>query len=72
MKLREARANALMTAQSLADKGEVSVATINKIEQGAWLPSLKTVKKLADVLGIKPGDVEEFQAAINKAAGKGK
>jgi transcriptional regulator with XRE-family HTH domain len=69
MKLREARARKLLTVQSLAQLAGVSASTINKIEQGAWLPSLKTIRKLADVLKVEPSDVEEFKAAIEKSAG---
>lgn len=47
----------------------MSESTINKIEQGAWLPSLKTVRKLADILKVEPTEVDEFKAAIEKSAG---
>jgi transcriptional regulator with XRE-family HTH domain len=68
MKLREARARKLFTVRDLAQQSGVSESTINKIEQGAWLPSLKTVRKLADILKVDPNEVEEFKAAIEKAS----
>jgi len=69
MNLREARSRKLLTVQELAKQSGVSASTINKIEQGAWLPSLRTIRKLADILKAEPGDVEEFKAAIDKSAG---
>lgn len=71
MKLREARAKKLLTAQELATKSGVSEVLIYKLEAGAWLPSLPTVRKLAGVLEVDPEEVEEFKAAIDKAAKRG-
>ncbi|HPC72557.1 MAG TPA: helix-turn-helix transcriptional regulator [Treponema sp.] len=66
MKLKEARKRKLLTVEELASQSGVSVSAINKIEQGAWLPSLKTIRKIAPILGIEPVEVEEFKAAIEK------
>ena len=71
MKLREARASKLLTAAALAKESGVSVGTINKIEQGAWLPSLRTIRKLVEVLKVEPAEVDEFKAAIEKTARRG-
>jgi putative transcriptional regulator len=66
MKLKEARKRKLLTVEELASQSGVSVSAINKIEQGAWLPSLKTIRKISPILGIEPVEVEEFKAAIEK------
>jgi len=66
MKLKEARKRKLLTVEELASQSGVSVSAINKIEQGAWLPSLKTIRKIAPILGIEPVEVEEFKATIEK------
>jgi|WetSurMetagenome_2_1015567.scaffolds.fasta_scaffold44430_1 transcriptional regulator with XRE-family HTH domain len=72
MKLREVRAKKLMTAKELADRSGVSEVLIYKLEKGAWLPSLPTVRKLSDALGLtSPEEVEEFRKAIDKAAKRG-
>ncbi len=66
MKLKEARKRKLLTAEELAKEAGVGVSTINHIERGDWLPSLKTIKKLVPILGVDPLEVEEFKAAIEK------
>lgn len=68
MKLREARAKKLFSAQQLAKLSGISETNIYRIEKGKWLPSLATVRKLSEALDVKPEGVEEFQAAINKAS----
>ncbi len=70
MKLREIRRRKLLTVEELAKQSGLSAATIHKIEQGAWLPSLASIRKMAPVLGVDPMEVEEFKAAIEKDAGK--
>ena len=71
MNLREARARKLLSARELGAQAGVSESNIYAIEHGGWLPSLATVKKLSNVLGIEPSEVTEFKAAIEKSAGKG-
>lgn len=71
MKLREARAKKLLTAQALAKKTGMSDGGIYRIERGEWLPSLATVRKLSKALGVQPEEVEEFKAAIDKASHRG-
>jgi transcriptional regulator with XRE-family HTH domain len=68
MRLSEARANKLLTVQALARVSGVSASNLYKIEAGQYLPSLNTVNRLAEILEVAPQDVEEFQAAIEKAA----
>ena len=70
MKLKEVRARRLFTVRALAKQSGVSEASIHSVEQGKWLPSLGTIAKLSEALGVKPEEVEEFKAAIDKAAGQ--
>ena len=42
-----------LTQLDLAEMAEVGVATIKDIERGKGNPSLNTIKKILDVLGIK-------------------
>ena len=42
-----------LTQQDLAEMAEVGVATIKDIERGKGNPSLNTIKKILEVLGIE-------------------
>ena len=42
-----------ITQQDLADMSEVAISTIKKIESGKGNPSLSTVEKIMDVLGME-------------------
>ncbi len=70
MKLAEARAQKLYTVRALAIAAGVSESNLYHIEGGAWLPSLNLVRKLVEILEVRPEEVEEFQAAIEKASKK--
>ena len=55
-KLRELRVNQGLTQRQLARKAGISNTTLAKIERGGGaMPP--TLKKLADVLGVKPVDL---------------
>lgn len=49
--LTKARTKAGLSFKQLADKADVSVATVHGIEHGASSPSLDTVEKLTTALG---------------------
>ena len=51
-RLRSARITRGQTLQSIADKLEVTLITIQKYESGAREPNLQMLSKLADVLDI--------------------
>ena len=70
MRLKEARARKLFSLSDLAQVSGVSRANLAALEAGKWLPSLRTVRRLIAALGVAPGDVEEFAAAIAKTSGK--
>ena len=42
-----------ITQQDLADMSEIAISTIKKIESGKSNPSLSTVKKIMDILGME-------------------
>ena len=42
-----------ITQQDLADMSEVAISTIKKIESGKGNPSLSTVEKIMDILGME-------------------
>jgi transcriptional regulator with XRE-family HTH domain len=57
MKLKEARVKAGLTQQELAFKAGLSIGMVQSIEVGRRTGSVKTLKKIADVLGITINDL---------------
>ena len=53
-KLRKTRKYALLTQQQLADKSGVGIATIVRIERNQVEPQARTIRKLAQALGVEP------------------
>ena len=50
-----------MTQQDLAEKAGVSRQTIIAIEAGKYSPSLELAFRIADVFGVKIGEVFDYQ-----------
>ena len=53
-KLKETRTRELLTQQELAEKSGVGVNTIIRIERNQVEPHFRTIRKLAEALGIDP------------------
>lgn len=51
--IKERRSQLGISQQDLAEISEVSLATIKDIERGKGNPSLTTLKKIIDVLGME-------------------
>lgn len=51
--MKERRGVLSLTQQDLAEMAQVGLATVKDIERGKGNPSLNTVKKILDVLGIE-------------------
>jgi transcriptional regulator with XRE-family HTH domain len=64
--LREWRAAQLESSKTLAAKARVSNKTILDIEHGRSMPTFRTMRRLSEALGVDPGEVEEFAAAIKE------
>ncbi len=56
-KLRETRKYALLTQQQLADKSGVGITTIIRIERNQVEPHARTIRKLAEALGVEPHEL---------------
>lgn len=56
-KLKETRKRSLLTQQELADKSGVGVNTIIRIERNQVEPHGRTIRKLADALGVSPANL---------------
>ena len=50
-----------MTQQELAEKAEVSRQTVIAIEAAKYSPSLELAFRIADVFGVKIGDVFDYE-----------
>ncbi len=50
-----------MTQQELAEKAGVSRQTIVAVEAGKYSPSLELAFRIADVFGVKIGDVFDYE-----------
>ena len=51
-KLREARNNAGLTQEALAEKAEIGVMYLGEIERGVKMPSLRIFIKIIDALDL--------------------
>ncbi len=56
-KLRETRKRALLTQQQLAEKSGVGVTTIIRIERNQVEPQARSIRKLAQALGVEPHEL---------------
>ena len=64
MRLAVARRTRLWSIRELAQRAGVATRTINDIELGRTTPSLVTIRKLSEALGMDPLEVDEFRDAI--------
>ena len=55
--IREARETRGWTQEQLAEKASMHAAFLGQIERGVKKPSLKTLKQVADALGLKAGEL---------------
>ncbi len=66
--LKEARATHLLTVRALAERAGVAPSTVYLAENGRSVPRFAVIRAICDALGVEPGDIEEFAAAIEDAA----
>jgi transcriptional regulator with XRE-family HTH domain len=62
--LRRARLTRFWSQTELAEKANVSRATIARVELGGYVPQLKTIRRLAEALSVEPGElvtIEELE-----------
>ncbi|MDP9365038.1 MAG: helix-turn-helix domain-containing protein [Chloroflexota bacterium] len=64
--LREWRAARLLSSKALAERAGVSNKTVVDLEHRRHLPTFRTMGRISAALGVEPGEVEEFAAAIEK------
>jgi transcriptional regulator with XRE-family HTH domain len=56
-RVREERTRRDWTQEQLAERAETHLSFVGQIERGVKKPSLRTIKRLADVFGIRAGDL---------------
>lgn len=61
-RIRELRARAGLTQAQLADRVDISHEFMSRLERGLKAPSLNTVEKVADALGIAVNELFDFDA----------
>jgi transcriptional regulator with XRE-family HTH domain len=66
--IRELRQRKLLSQRELAEKAGVSETTIVKLELGATRPQPRTLRKIAEALGIETEQMADLMAEVGKAA----
>ena len=64
MKLAAARRLRFWSIRELAQRADVATRTINNIELGRTTPSLATIQRLSEALGVDALEIDEFRDAI--------
>ena len=59
--LREWRRQRFLTVRALAEKAGVAYTTVVRAETGRHQPTMKTIRRLAKALGIKPEQLVEWE-----------
>ena len=53
-RLRDLRKRALLTQEQLAERSGVAISTVIRIERNQVEPQGRTIRKLAEALGVEP------------------
>ncbi len=65
LKLKEFRERKFWSQQELADAAGTTKANISRIERGEQAPQGRTIRKLADALGVAPEDLVDWEAGTS-------
>ena len=55
--IKELRLANYLTQKELADKSGISRETLNRFENGAKRPYIRSIRNLATALGVRPNDI---------------
>jgi transcriptional regulator with XRE-family HTH domain len=64
--LREIRLSQALSQRDLAQKAGVAPKTIVDLELGRQEPQLRTIRRVAEALGVEPRHIDEFRRAIEE------
>jgi transcriptional regulator with XRE-family HTH domain len=56
-KLRDLRKRALLTQEQLAERSGIAISTVIRIERNQVEPQGRTIRKLAEALGVEPQEL---------------
>jgi transcriptional regulator with XRE-family HTH domain len=56
-RLRDLRKRALLTQEQLAERSGVAISTVIRIERNQVEPQGRTIRKLAEALGVEPHEL---------------
>lgn len=70
-KLKEWRADRLMTVRGLAEGAGVAPTTVHFVETGRSVPTFRVMRAISAALEVEPAQIAEFATAI-EAARQGK
>ena len=62
--LAQLRRERLLSLRDLAGRAGVDPKTAHQVERGKRTPRPRTMRKLAEALGVEPARVREFRAAM--------
>jgi len=71
VRISQLRLEAGMTQSKLAEKSNLSIDSISRIERGDRAPSLESLEKIAEALGVDPAELLNFKGKEFKALAEG-
>jgi transcriptional regulator with XRE-family HTH domain len=66
-RLKEARARRVLSQSELAERSNVARITIARAELGQVVPHQRTIRKLAEALGVDPADLVTAEDMARKS-----
>ena len=63
MSLRQLREQRMMTQREVAERADITVTSLSRIENGRVVPSIRTVRRLAAVFGMSPQEMRQIIAS---------
>lgn len=63
--IRERRSELSLSQENLSNKSDVAIKTIHSVELGKANPSVKTLEKILDNLGLQIIVVNKWQLSVN-------
>ena len=67
VKLFQLRSKSGMTQDQLAEKANLSIDSIRRIEKGSWSPSFDSLERIADALGVDLVELFRFEGKEYRA-----
>ena len=71
VRISQLRMKAGMTQAKLSEEADLSIDSISRIERGDRAPSLESLEKVAEALGVDPAELLNFKGKELKALAEG-